>query len=79
MLSILDHAEPLHNEMKARKARKVERAIILPVRSARRLHRRHKTIIHLSLVALVALSLATGYDHHADWLFVALGVIVELS
>lgn len=43
------------------------------------LERKHKTAIHLFLLFLIALSLYHEGGGAADWLFVALGVMVEAA
>ena len=43
------------------------------------LERRHKTFIHLLLLAAIATSLLHEGGSAADWLFVALGFAVELA
>lgn len=43
-------------------------------------HRRHRVVIHLTMIGLIVISLlADGSFKSADWLFVALSVLCEVS
>jgi hypothetical protein len=44
-----------------------------------KMERNHKNLVHLSLLAAIALCFTLGIDAYANWLFVALGVMVEVG
>lgn len=48
-------------------------------RRKQRLSRRTKMALHFALLIAIAVSLWAEGAGHADWLFVALGVVVEVA